>query len=252
MPLGSGAPATPPAPSGPAARLSPTVALAAVIVFLVAANVVDVTVPHAALAVGPAGAALLLWLARRAGLSWAELGLGAGTGRPGLRWAGAIIGLVAVVLAAGAALPATRDLFRDSRYDTGWGQALLTAFVLIPVGTVLLEEVAFRGVLWGLLRRRRGPVTATAVSSALFGLWHILPSLGLAGDNAAIGGAVGTGRSAQVVTVAGTVAFTAASGVVFCELRRRSGSLLAPAALHWATNGLSVLAAAAVSAWAPR
>jgi uncharacterized protein len=45
------------------------------------------------------------------------------------------------------------------------------------------------------------------------------------------------------------VLFTALSGVVFCELRRRSGSILAPAALHWATNGLSVLASAAVWAW---
>ena len=44
----------------------------------------------------------------------------------------------------------------------------------------------------------------------------------------------------------------AASGVVFCELRRRSGSLLASAGLHWATNGLSVLASAAVWAWATR
>jgi CAAX protease family protein len=37
--------------------------------------------------------------------------------------------------------------------------------------------------------------------------------------------------------------------VVFCELRRRSGSLLAPAGLHWAVNGLAVLASAAVWAW---
>ena len=46
-----------------------------------------------------------------------------------------------------------------------------------------------------------------------------------------------------------TVAFTALSGVVFCELRRRSGSLLAPASLHWAANGLSLLASAAVWDW---
>jgi membrane protease YdiL (CAAX protease family) len=74
----------------------------------------------------------------------------------------------------------------------------------------------------------------------------------LAASNEAVGGAVGTGRSAQEVTVLGTVLFTAAAGVVFCELRRRSGSLLAPAGLHWAVNGLSVLAAAAVWAWASR
>jgi len=233
-------------------RFTPRLAVVAVIVILAAVNVVDVRVPHAALVVGPACAALLLWLARLAGLSWAELGLGPGTWRSGLRWAGAVIAVVAVVLAAGAALPLTRAAFRDSRYHLDLAQALLTAFVLIPLGTVLLEEVAFRGVLWGLFRRLRGTVAATAASSALFGVWHVLPSLGLAASNEAVGGAVGTGRPGQEVTVLGTVLFTAAAGVVFCELRRRSGSLLAPAGLHWAVNGLSVLASAAVWAWAAR
>ena len=233
-----------------ARRISPGLAVAVTVVILAVVNVVDVLVPHASLVVAPVCAAGLLGLARLAGLSWAELGLGPGTWRRGFVWAGAIIGIVALVLAAGAALPLTRDAFRDSRYHLGLGSALLTSFVLIPVGTVLLEEVAFRGVLWGLLRRVGGTVMATAVSSALFGLWHILPSLGLATDNEAIGSAVGQGRSAQVITVAGTVLFTAGSGVVFCELRRRSGSLLAPAALHWAVNGLAVLASAAVWAWA--
>jgi CAAX protease family protein len=49
------------------------------------------------------------------------------------------------------------------------------------------------------------------VPSVLFGLWHVLPSLGLAADNEAISATVGRGRSAQVVTVVGTVLFTAAS-----------------------------------------
>jgi membrane protease YdiL (CAAX protease family) len=225
-------------------------ALVIVVAVLVVVNVADIRVAHAALVLGPAGAAGLLALARWAGLSWAELGLGRGTWRRGLRWAGAAIGAVAVVFAVGAALPLTRSAFRDSRYDFGWGHALLTAFVLIPVGTVLFEEVAFRGVLWGLLRRRHGPWVATGVSSALFGLWHVLPSLGLAADDQAIGATVGTGSSGQAVSVLGTVLFTALAGVVFCELRRRSGSLLAPAGLHWATNALGVLAATAIWMWA--
>jgi len=70
------------------------------------------------------------------------------------------------------------------------------------------------------------------------GLWHILPSLGLATDNEAIGPAARSARAGRrrCSRVAGTVLFTAASGVVFCELRRRSGSLLAPAGLHWAVK----------------
>jgi uncharacterized protein len=34
------------------------------------------------------------------------------------------------------------------------------------------------------------------------------------------------------------VAGTALAGLVFCWLRLRSGSLLAPALAHWASNGL--------------
>jgi membrane protease YdiL (CAAX protease family) len=227
-------------------------AVLAAIVILVVVNVVDVRVPHASLVVGPACAAVLLALARLSGLSWAELGLGPGTWRRGAAWAAAAIGIVALAMTIGAALPATRGAFRDSRYHLGWAQALVTAFILIPVGTVLVEEVAFRSVLWGLIRRQRGPAVATVASSALFGLWHILPSMGLTASSPAIGSAIGRGRSAQEATVLGTVAFTAVSGVVFCELRRRSGSVLAPAGLHWAVNGLGVLASAAVWAWAAR
>jgi membrane protease YdiL (CAAX protease family) len=230
-------------------QFPPWLAAGLVIVILAAVNVIDIRVPHATLVAGPVCAAGLPAIGRLAGLSWADMGLGPGTWRPGLKWAGTEIGATAVVLAAGAALPLTRNAFRDSRYHLDLGHALLTSLVLIPVGTVLLEEVAFRGVLWGLLRRAYGTVTATVVSSLLFGLWHVLPSLGLASDNRAITATVGTGRSGQVITVLGTMAFTAGAGVVFCELRRRSGSVLAPAGLHWAVNGLAVLASAAVWAW---
>ena len=195
-------------------------AIAAVVVILGCVNVVDIRVRHASLVVGPVGAAGLLAIARWAGLSWQELGLGRGTWRRGLLWALCAIGAVAVVFAVGAALPQTRD--------------------------------AFRGVLWGLIRRGYGTVAATVVSSALFGLWHVLPSLHLAADNQAIGSTVGKGTSGEVLSVLGTVLFTGLAGVVFCELRRRSGSLLASIGLHWATNGLGVLTAAAIWAWASR
>jgi uncharacterized protein len=233
-------------------RITPRVAVVVVIVVLGLLNVVDIRVARASLIVGPVVVAGLTGIARLAGLSWQDLGLGPGTWRPGLKWAAAEIGIVGLVLAAAAALPLTRDAFRDTRYRLDLGNTLLTSFVLIPIGTVLVEELAFRGVLWGLLREVKGTATATIVSSALFGVWHVLPSLGLAGSNQAITGAVGTGRSAQTTTVLVTVLFTALSGVVFCEVRRRSGSILASAGLHWATNGLAVLASSAVWAWGTR
>jgi membrane protease YdiL (CAAX protease family) len=82
------------------------------------------------------------------------------------------------------------------------------------------------------------------LSSALFGLWHVLPSLRLGASNQAIGAVAGPGGAAQATIVAAAVGFTAVAGLLLCELRRRSGSLLAPAGLHWATNGLGVLAGA--------
>ena len=127
------------------------------------------------------------------------------------------------------------------------GAALLTAFIVVPLGTVLLEEVAFRGVLLGLVNRHRGAVWASITSSVLFGHWHILPSLRLGQANQAVGSALGTDTTGRVLAVLGAVAFTAVAGLLLCELRRRSGSLLAAAALHWATNGLGLLLAAALA-----
>ncbi len=51
---------------------------------------------------------------------------------------------------------AARSAFLDERYRTDLGAAVRIAFVVIPLGTILLEEVTFRGVLWGLVRRGWG------------------------------------------------------------------------------------------------
>jgi membrane protease YdiL (CAAX protease family) len=115
------------------------------------------------------------------------------------------------------------------------------ALVRVPLGTVLLEEMAFRGVLWAMIARRRGAWWATGLSSALFGLWHVLPSMNLTDTNAAADALFGAGPVGQVLAVSAAVLGTAAAGILFCELRRRSGSLLAPAALHWALNGWGYL-----------
>ncbi|GAA3787263.1 CPBP family intramembrane glutamic endopeptidase [Streptomyces phyllanthi] len=187
-------------------------------------------------------AVALLLIARWDGLTRADLGLDAPGLRRGLRWAPVLAGGVLAVFLLALAVPATREAFQDERAASlSAGQLLWQVLVRVPFGTVLLEETAFRGVLWAMIRRRHGTAWATAVSSALFGLWHVLPSRGLTRANAAVG-ALGTGSA---LTVAAAVAGTAVAGVGFCELRRRSGSLVAPAALHWALNGLGY-----VLAWA--
>jgi membrane protease YdiL (CAAX protease family) len=91
-----------------------------------------------------------------------------------------------------------------------------------------------------------GPAWATVGSAVLFGLWHVLPALDLLRTNEALRGDSSAWRTFR--TVLGTVVFTTLAGLVFGELRHRTGSLLAPVLLHWATNGLGVLASARV--WA--
>jgi membrane protease YdiL (CAAX protease family) len=191
---------------------------------------------------GPVTALGLVLLARAAGLTWAQLGLSRQRLSSGLRWGGAAILTVAAIYLAGLLIPLTRTAFLDARYHLGLSSALFTALVGIPIGTVLLEEVLFRSVLWGFLSRFTAAWRVLLASSVLFGLWHVLPSLGLASANQAIGQAAhGAGAAAVALVVAGTVLFTTAGGVVAGELRRRSGSLVASASMHWATNALGIL-----------
>jgi membrane protease YdiL (CAAX protease family) len=181
------------------------------------------------------GAALLAG-ARLDGLSWAQLGLGRDRLGPGLRWGLGAIGAVSAVYVVGVLLPGTRPLFQDARYHVPPAQALWTALVVIPLGTVVPEELAFRSVLWGCLARHCRPWQVLGLTSVLFGLWHVLAALG-GSSNRGLTGAVGQGAGVALATLA----VTTAGGLVFGELRRRSGSVVAAACAHWATNGLGVL-----------
>ena len=197
----------------------------------------------------------MLVIVRRHGVTWPELGFL--RSRRGAALGGALAAAVAAGYAAGVAIPHTRAFFHDQR-ALGLSRARLLeeALVQVPVGTVLLEEIGFRGVLPALLGRVLPGPTAAAASAALFGLWHVLPAVDMAKANPALGrlaggsagadgpaGAdAGDGRARTARLVAGTVVTTAAAGVLFHELRRRGG-LLAPALLHLATNSLGYLAA---------
>ena len=178
----------------------------------------------------------LVSLARRGGLSWEALGLGRRHAGRGLRAGAVAAAVAAAAMLAGAALPLTRGLFDDERVavDAGTGELAYQTLVRIPVGTVAFEELAFRGVLLGLLLRRLSPAAAVAVDSALFGLWHIVPTLATARANQITG-------AGRVGLVAGAVVLTAVGGAVFCALRLRGRHLLAPALLHLAFNDVGYL-----------
>jgi membrane protease YdiL (CAAX protease family) len=192
------------------------------------------------------GAAVVLVLVGHgSGLTWAEIGVSRQTWRQGLLWAAASFGIVAAVYVVLLVTPLDA-LLDDSRYEDGWAQAWLTALVVVPLGTVLWEEVAFRGVLWAQLRHYWSTRVATIVSSLLFGIWHTIPALQFANSNQGAD-AIADGQTATIGTVIVTIVATAAGGVILCELRRRSDSLIAPIGLHWAVNGLGVIAVAIAS-----
>src|ERR1700748_1797634 len=203
------------------------------------------TTPWASVATVPAAALGLLVLLKSRGLGWSELGLGREHWKSGAWDALGAIALLLTVIAVGALLPWTRPMFMNNHYATLSG-ALIASMVIIPLQTVIPEELAFRGVLHGALNRAWGFRGVAVAGSLLFGLWHIATSLGLTSSNVGFTRLFGGGVVGMLAGVTLAVIATATAGFVFSWLRRRSGSLIAPIALHWSLNGLGALAAALV------
>jgi membrane protease YdiL (CAAX protease family) len=99
-----------------------------------------------------------------------------------------------------------------------WVGTVLSLVMLTPV----LEEIEFRGLLFGTLRSRIGWVPAAIASSILFGLMHPYGSVG------------------KVIA--------AVHGVIFCCVYERTGSVWAPIITHVVVN-LSATATFAFLAW---
>jgi uncharacterized protein len=220
--------------------------IAVVVVVLVLTNLIaHFTTPWASIATVPAAAIGLVILVRCNGLGWAELGLGREHWKSGLGYALAAVAAVGTVITVGALLPATRPMFMNHHYATISG-ALIASMVIIPLQTVIPEELAFRGVLHGSLNRAWGFRGVALGGSLLFGLWHVATSLGLTSSNVGFTRLFGGGVFGMLAGVTMAVLATGAAGFVFSWLRRRSGSLIAPIALHWSLNGMGALAAALV------
>lgn len=196
-------------------------------------------VPSMAWNLGTTGA--LLALGRWAGADRAAIGLDRRQLARGLATGAAGAAVVAGLFGAATATARGRDLLDDDRVvdATGW-QTALHVGVFIPFGTVVLEEVAFRGVLPALLDPEVRTVSATLVLPSLaFGAWHILSSRDfVAAHDPTGGGATGSTR--------GIVVGTTAAGLVLGLARRHGGHLVAPGLMHLSTNALTTLLGRAV------
>ena len=192
-------------------------------------------------AVGLLIAALIL-VAWTGGLTRADLGLGGADVPAGLRYGAAAVGIVLLVLLVAALIPATNGFLHDSRAAISGGRLAYKLGVSILLLTAIPEEFAFRGVLLGSALRMWGPWRASLVTSALFGLWHIAPTLHTMSANHEFKGAAAS-VAGQVLLVLGAIAVTSAAGLALCWLRLKSRSLIAPVMAHAATNGLALTVA---------
>jgi membrane protease YdiL (CAAX protease family) len=213
----------------PLAALTGTIAVLAVWNVGVRPGLPSAWHPSAGLLVAGLTVALGLW----AGLGVPGLGLAPDRLGSGARWGGAAAGLVLAVVLVGAVLPRTSGSYDVPRAHAGLGDLLLNVLVLIPLSTVLTEEVAFRGTLLGLLLVLLPRTWAIAACALLFGLWHL---------DGVLTSTPGSGAHVALVGL-GTVAATSAAGAVFSWLRVRSGSLLAPVLAHLAVDTLALVAA---------
>jgi uncharacterized protein len=184
---------------------------------------------------------VLVLVAWRARATLADLGLARADVGPGLRWGAGAFGTVLLVLVVAALLPATNGFLHDSRAEISGGQLFYQLTVSILLVTAIPEEFAFRGVLLGSALRLWGSWRATLITSALFGLWHIGPTLHAMSDDRIRGTSVTA--IGQVLVVIGAVSITFAAGLAFCWLRLRSRSLVAPIVAHMATNGIALAVA---------
>lgn len=125
------------------------------------------------------------------------------------------------------------DFFLDTRYDLSVLEVILTVLVIIPVTTVLLEEIIFRGILLGELLRIYNSFKANLLASLAFGIWHIFTAqaVSLPVD------------VALPITVIGVIIATSLAGYFFGWLRVKSKSLVAPILVHLAINSSGVIAA---------
>ena len=177
-------------------------------------------------------------VALRSGMGRGELGLERRDLGSGARFGFAAMLLVVVVVVVAAMIPATASFMDDDRVKVGAGGLLHELVLSILIGTVIPEELLFRGVILGSAMDRWGRGRGVIVSSLLFSTWHIAPTLSTAGGNAELSDAASSlaGRSALV---AGAMSTTFVAGLVFAWLRLRSRSLLAPVIAHLATNGVA-------------
>lgn len=177
-----------------------------------------------------AGTLLIVIVASRwCGLTWAEAGIGwTNLLRSSLIGAGiglglAAMGLLALEIGAQLGTPITYQPLRGASISAVLTHALLGLLLL----TAIPEELAFRGLVLGLLVRKLMPLRAMLVTSTIFVAWHVVVQVQTL--------AVTNFTSPWLIVPAMGLAFAGlfAGGVIFALLRLRTHNLAAAVVAHW-------------------
>ena len=153
--------------------------------------------------------------------TWSVLHTRRPTGRTMLLAGAAVVVLLAAQFGAGYLFQALGVSFGENQVITQGRENPVYFLYMIPVSLLLvgpIEELLFRGVAQGVLRRPFGVPTAIVLASSMFGLIHWVALSGTPTEKFAY------------------VAIAALLGVVLGVLYERTESILAPALAHGVYN----------------
>ena len=216
--------------------------LVGLVVFVVVFNVLfHRTQGTARIIASVASYVILFLIVRYAKLGLSNIGLAGSNIKSGLLWG--LIGAVIVFAVMGIVYLVSPSTFLDARYNQDT-RSLIGALVLsLPIYTVIIEEIIFRGVMPALLMRSTSVQLAFVLSSILFGLWHILPSLQMKSVSI-FGGALFVPRP---VVIGSSIVAPFVVGLLLSFMAYKSKSIIAPMIVHWSINASGM--ALAFLAW---
>jgi membrane protease YdiL (CAAX protease family) len=170
------------------------------------------------------------------------IGLGTLLGRPRDALIGGAIGAASAVLLAFAAIGFLRliaPLITGTPVEYAplarvtAGDLARHAMLLLPLGIVVPEEVAFRGTLLAMAARRASVRQAVVLSAAAFALWHCAVIAATVGDTTLAPPSPWFWPAALVALV---IVF--AGGAVFAVVRLHTRTLATTVMAHWVFNAV--------------
>jgi membrane protease YdiL (CAAX protease family) len=120
---------------------------------------------------------------------------------------------------------------------------LLDVGMRVPVNIALMEEVAFRGLLYDALRMRYSERMAVVGSALAFAGWHFAVTYAAVRQtNLAMSARLPAPLQSlvQPIAVSGGMLSTGLAGAAFALLRRHTDNLAGPVAAHWLLDSLLI------------